>query len=61
MKYRVDFERRVDAATRAGQAGMKWSVEVIARNEAEARRKAVAEAARVKKDRMYHIKQVRKI
>lgn len=61
MRYRVDFVRRTDPATRAGQSGMRWSVEVIAKTKAEAIEIAQQEAASVGKHRMYQINQVRKI
>lgn len=61
MRFRVEFERRVNPATTAGQAGMRWSVEIVARTDFDARRIAMAEAARVKKDRMYKITSVRKL
>lgn len=61
MKYRVDYVRRVDPATRAGQPGMRWSIEVVARSEAEAIEIANREAARIGKDKPYKISNVRKI
>ena len=61
MRYCVDFVRRTDPATRAGQSGMRWSVEVGAKNEAEAIEIANRHAAAIGKHRMYQIKSVRKI
>ncbi len=61
MKYRVDYIRRVDPATRAGQSGMRWSVEVSAKSESEAIEIANRNAAAIGKHRMYQIQSVRKI
>ena len=61
MRYCVDFVRRTDPATRAGQSGMRWSVEVVAKTEADAMEQAMREAASVGKHRMYQINNVRKI
>ena len=61
MKYRVTFVRK-DSATKAGQAGRRFAIEVTARNEAEAHQKASDQAAREGRGLSYFdITEVRKI
>lgn len=60
MKYRVEFVRK-DSATRACEAGRKFAVELVAKNEAEARELATRDAARIGKAAMFNIEIVRKI
>lgn len=61
MKYRVTFARKA-SATKAGQAGRRFAVEVMARNEPEATQFAIAQATREgNKLDFFDIMEVRKV
>lgn len=60
MKWRVEFSRRT-TTKKASQVGMKYAVEVTAKDEPTARAAAIAEAQRVGKALPYQITNVRKI